>query len=818
MIRAKSISIRDFRGIRDLTLELGGDNFAVCGPNGTGKSGIVDALEFALTGNISRLSGVGTGGLSVREHGPHVDSRNKPEQAYVSMTVHIPSLKKDATIFRSVKDAKNPSLTPNDPDVRAVFAKVALHPEFALSRRELIRYVLAEPGKRAKEVQELLRLDEVETLRSLFQKIGNASDRDVKVLKNARDEAATALQRALNLTNLTAVAILTSANEKRAALSLPSLLALEANTSIKDGIVSAAVVLPPSKVAKAHAKAEVEALRTKLAGLQSPEFVSTCAKAAATVVDLSKDELFLKSASREALLREALNLFDEQVCPVCDTPWKPGDFRQRLAHKLEHYSAVSKQRKKLENKLTPIIAELEAVRTAATSVTRYGVLLSPAVDCTSIGSYVAELKHISAALNNLLPFSATSDALTATSKIPEQVHATITQLESSIAALPEPTQQDAARDFLSVGQERLDAYRQASLKLKGAEQKADAARYVFKTYGNVTTDALEKIYKNVEGSFSKLYRLVNYDDEEKFQAQLKPSIGKLGFDVDFYGRGFFPPGAYHSEGHQDGMGLCLYLALMNHLAGEAFTFAVLDDVLMSVDSGHRRQVSKMLREQFPNTQFLLTTHDEIWLRHMKTVGLIKAKRFVHFRTWNVDIGPTKWDDRDVWEELASLIKYNDVRAAAALLRNYMEHFSKEACQGLRAQVEFRGDAQFTLGDLLPNAISKMKKLLKAGKVAAQSWAQNEKISAITEQETRFGITVEASKVEQWQVNAAVHYNEWTNLHGNDFKPVVSVFKALVEAFSCKKCDSILFATPEYGEAEALRCTCGEYNLNLLMKP
>jgi hypothetical protein len=818
VIRATSISIRDFRGIRDLTLHLGGENFAICGPNGTGKSGIVDALEFALTGNISRLSGAGTGGLSVREHGPHVDSRNKPEKAYVSLTVHIPSLKKDATILRSVKDAKNPTLTPNDPDVRAVFAKVAMHPEFALSRRELIRYVLAEPGKRAKEVQELLRLDEVEALRVLFQRIANASDRDVKLLKNARDEAATALQRALNLTKLSGAAILTAANEKRAVLSLPSLPALEANTSIKDGIVSAAVAVQPSRVAKAHAKADVESLRTKLASLQSPELVSTCAKVVAAVGLLSKDEQFLQNASREALLQEALNFFDEKVCPVCDTPWKPEEFRQHLAHKLEHYSAVTNQRKELEHKLAPIIAEIEAVRTATASVARYGVLLSPAIDCTSLGGYVTELNHISTALNDFLPLSATQDALAATSKVPEQVHAAIAQLESAIAALPEPTQQDAARDFLSVGHERLEAYRQASLKLKGAEQKASTARYVFETYGNVTTNALETIYKNVESSFSTLYRLVNYDDEEKFQAQLKPSIGKLGFDVDFYGRGFFPPGAYHSEGHQDGMGLCLYLALMNHLAGEAFTFAVLDDVLMSVDSGHRRQVSKMLCEQFPNTQFLLTTHDEVWLRHMKTVGLIKAKRFVHFRKWSVDLGPTEWDGRDVWEELASLLKKNDVRGAAALLRSYMEHFSKEACEGLRAQVEFRGDAQFSLGDLLPNAISKMKKLLKAGKAAAQSWGQTEKMTAITEQEARFSAAVETSKVEQWQVNAAVHYNEWANLHQNDFEPVADAFKALVETFTCMKCNSMLFATPEHGEAEALRCACGECNVNMLKKP
>jgi predicted ATP-dependent endonuclease of OLD family len=83
MIKVEKIQIEEFRGIRDLTLEFNGKNYAICGPNGTGKSGVVDALEFALTGNISRLSGAGTGNVSVKEHAPHVDSRSNPEKARV---------------------------------------------------------------------------------------------------------------------------------------------------------------------------------------------------------------------------------------------------------------------------------------------------------------------------------------------------------------------------------------------------------------------------------------------------------------------------------------------------------------------------------------------------------------------------------------------------------------------------------------------------------------------------------------------------------------------------------------------------------------
>src|SRR4051812_11396279 len=100
MIRVESITINKFRGIRNLTLDLGGKNFAICGPNGTGKSGVVDALEFVLTGNISRLSGRGTDVLSIKDHAPHIDSRDKPDQSFVTAKIVIPSLNKKVTITR----------------------------------------------------------------------------------------------------------------------------------------------------------------------------------------------------------------------------------------------------------------------------------------------------------------------------------------------------------------------------------------------------------------------------------------------------------------------------------------------------------------------------------------------------------------------------------------------------------------------------------------------------------------------------------------------------------------------------------------------
>jgi DNA repair exonuclease SbcCD ATPase subunit len=124
MIRLEFIHIEEVRGIRNLDIEFHGKTFAISGPNGSGKSGVIDAIEFGLTGQIGRLTGRGTKGLTVAEHGPHVDKTKFPDAAFVVLKVSFPALKKTATITRKVSTPKKPKIEPNDADVRAALAEI----------------------------------------------------------------------------------------------------------------------------------------------------------------------------------------------------------------------------------------------------------------------------------------------------------------------------------------------------------------------------------------------------------------------------------------------------------------------------------------------------------------------------------------------------------------------------------------------------------------------------------------------------------------------------------------------------------------------
>ncbi|MCB4767108.1 hypothetical protein LGR54_00680 [Ancylobacter sp. Lp-2] len=537
-----------------------------------------------------------------------------------------------------------------------------------------------------------------------------------------------------------------------------------------------------------------------------------------TLTALKENEAKLADLTRDGMLATALALFDEEHCPVCETEWEPAEFRAVVEAQREQLKAAAAERKRVEELIAPVAVALEGLRPILRQLAVYARDLPTPLAFEPFAVVANEADRRAEALRNFLPLDDAIAALDTDWADVQPALEHIAMLSASVEALPEPTDRDAARDFLTVGQERLESWRHAMTKYASGKAKTDAAAKVHALYGTATDKALEAIYNEVETEFRGYYRDINADDESKFEAQLTPSLGKLGFEVDFYGKGFFPPGAYHSEGHQDGMGLCLYLALMKHLLGDQFTFAVLDDVLMSVDAGHRREVCTLLRTKFPKTQFVLTTHDPVWLNHMKSSKLVAGKSAITFRKWHVDHGPQEWKQIDVWAEVDQLVANNEIRAAAGQLRHYLEYAAAEWCARLGGRVEYRSDGKYELGDLLPAAIGAMNELYKKAKTTAQSWGDKARVEEINGCHTDFTAAVTQSQSEQWEINPAVHFNEWANLQRQDFAPVIAAFKQLEREFECHACGDLIYVVHTGKTKEAARCGCAKVNLNLKPKP
>ena len=816
MIRIEAIKIREFRGIRELELDLDRKNFGICGPNGTGKSGLVDAIEFALTGDISRLSGRGTGDLSVKDHGPHVDMRGHPANAEVELRAFIPSLGKSATIARSVAKPRAYDLVPADPQIRQVFEELQVHPEFALSRREIIRYILAQPNQRAADVQGLLRLDEVESTRKALTTVANAKQKQRDQKQQAHLAERTTLLQLFNIDTPDHQRILDTVNEMRASLSLKPLDKLDADTAFKEGVPEAA-----KAAASAIKKVDAQSDLVKLAehyGKEEPGKAAAKRTAALKVIrQLVGDADALRTLKRQSLIAAGIELVDDDSCPLCDADWERENLLSYLAGKLESARQASILLRSLNDDINHVIAARAAFASLLDRLVSFCLKLDPAVQADAIRTCAEELEAGNVVLR---AFVANTSGIARAQDILEEewwvlcaeAREQAKACAAGVAALPEVSKEDQARDFLTRAEDQFRRAVRTRLASAKADEQSTIAAKSLEIYQTQSDAVLEELYDEVADDFTAHYRSINGEDEGAFEGKLIPSAAKLGFDVDFYGRGKFPPGAYHSEGHQDGMGLCLYLALMKRTLGDGYTFSVLDDVLMSIDADHRREVCKLLVREFPSTQFILTTHDRVWLKFMHTEGLVKNS--VTFSGWSVETGPKVWRRRDVWDEIEDALREDDIGTAAGKLRRYLEHIAGVLCDSLRAEVRFKGDGQYDLGDLMPPVINRWRKKLVDATKAAKSWSKDDDVTTLSAWLVRLDDARQRTQAEQWAINPAIHYNQWASFQAHEFREVVRAFADLLETMQCAVCESFIELQPRTTQPELIRCNCGEIALNL----
>jgi hypothetical protein len=816
MIQIESIKILELRGIRELTLEMNRGSFVISGPNGSGKSGVIDAIQFALTGEIARLKGAGTGDLTLSAHGPHVEARSDPDAASVCLTVYIPHLQKKATITRTIKQPKKPKISPDEADVRAIFEEVALHPEISLSRREIIKFILTEATQRSRDVQTLLKLDDIDQTRATLKTTENKLDNGYATAKAQAGASEDSLKRHLDLPALKAEDLLQAVNKRRTLLALTPLTALTKETDLSEGI-SEGSQLEGSPQSKESAAADVQAILSAIESGVETELVASVTQLLQGVAKIEAAPLLLAAINRHSFIQRGLDLVDGPNCPLCDTVWDIEALRAHLRDKLEQSreaQAIREQLLRTAREVTNAIIRIRALITAAGKVAETtkelsAVLAAWSGDLQSFSESIASVEGVIAAKGRFE---------TGWSMMPPALIAELQVLAEKVKARPDKSATVEANKFLVVAQERLRNLRQA--RRDAEEKKAIAAlgKAAYKTYCDVSEAALVSLYEEVEKEFGSFYRAINQDDEGDFKAKFEAANGKLGLLVDFHKKGMFPPGAYHSEGHQDGMGVCLYLALMKRVLSSNFTLAVLDDVVMSVDSQHRKQFCKLLKHSFPHTQFVITTHDQVWARQLRSEGVIGTKSAVAFHTWSVETGPILDEVAEIWDKIDADLAKNEVPTAAARLRRHLEYVASDLADELGAKVHYRADGGYDMGELLSAVIGRQGELLKLAAKTAKSWGDDAELAKVVAfQESRAKILAERNG-EEWVINKAVHYNEWADLSKNDFKPVVSAFRHLLEQFRCDKtqCDSWLSLSPKVNPTD-LRCGCGNLRFNLKEK-
>ncbi len=813
MIKLETIHIEEVRGIRKLDLDFHRETFAIYGPNGSGKSGIIDAIEFGLTGQMGRLTGRGTKGLSVAQHGPHVDKAKFPDAAFVTLKVFLTDLNKSVTMTRFVADPARPAITPDSEEIRSVLAEVSDHPEITLSRREILRFILVEPAKRSEEIQALLKLEEIGDARKALNAALNKLTIGLSEAESLVRSRRAALQLHLQIPVVKPEFVLEAVNQRRKVLSLPEITELTKDTRLDDALTltgGATDFNKESALRDIAALAEAEQQSATLGAAEVRIILSDLAR-------LNDDPALASALEQRAFVEKGLSLVDSAVCPLCDTPWPDIEhLREHLKAKLAKSEEAKSLQEELSRGATQLSDKVLQFSGLLPAVAKLAMAMGEKEFAESLTVWKRKLDDLKL---NLLTIDRIRKLGTRLEGdwlgVPDKFSPSLGSLEEKVRAKPNQSATIDAQTFLTTAQVRLNDLREIRRTHVAAERSKSAGKLAYETYCSVLEEELNKLYDEVQADFSMFYRVLNGPDESKFTAKLTPSPSSLSLDVNFYERGLFPPAAYHSEGHQDGMGVCLYLTLMRRLLGDKFTLSLLDDVVMSVDSGHRYEFCKLLKAHFPNTQFIITTHDRLWSEQMKSAGLVRGKTSIAFYSWTIDTGPLVQSNDEIWDEIAAALAKGKVESAGAALRRHLEYAMSVLADQLGARPQYRADGTYELDEMLTSVLKRAKELWGKAAEAAKYW-KNDVAEKEARERKQFLAACDASaRVEQWAVNKLVHYNAWANFGKNDFEPVARAFKELLECFRCKSCDGWIYVLPRVNP-QSLRCTCTKIEFNLAL--
>jgi len=399
------------------------------------------------------------GEISLKEHGPHVDSRDRPDKAKVSVRLTIPSLNKQVVLERTVKDPNRPKITPSDPEALKVLSYIARHPEFALSRREIIKYVISIPGDRSSEIQELLKLSSVGQLRAVLQRIANSKERELVPLERERSITRDRLLEALQISDLTAKSILEAVNARRALLGLAPIETLTATISLRDGLDTTTPHAEAQRVSKTQAAEATQQLTAILDNLSNSEIKAQCDDIIRQLSDLVGSPIVANRVRRQELLNLALSLVEGEYCPVCDTSWKPDELKQKIEDKLRLLDSIVTKRKELESRIAPITRLLSNVTSLVESVEHHGTGFKPVQNLPQLSKFRRQLAQSISALSDFVPVERAIEALKEVQIVPPEIRIEIEEFTKLLSRVPEPSKQDISRDYLTLGQERLSQTR-----------------------------------------------------------------------------------------------------------------------------------------------------------------------------------------------------------------------------------------------------------------------------------------------------------------------------------------------------------------------
>lgn len=694
--KIKNITIKGLRGVKkQIDLSLNGKSILLYGDNGTGKSSITDAFEWFYYDKVNHLSSEEIG----RDGKEALRNIYLEETESAAIRIDFSSIALSSEKSLNIKKGKLITENSNSEDAYVQYIKKSQQENLILRYQNLRDFVDNSKTDKLKYFSDIIGFSEVTKVKDVIKKSFNAIKSEIK---NGGYENQIQTQQSTLLSNIGAniyseIQLFEKLNE----------LIKPLNTGININQFNDIETLI-EKIKKPTDNKIIE----KLNFLQKCSDLLTNIKRDITTINdqylkyfkefdkLFEDVESIKQKIFEELLNTGKHLlsqkyYSDNKCPLClqnkekqeliteiDDRLKVIELSKQKLTAFEEIKTVTKELienriKKIDSALTENLINEETYIELKKSIETIKSKLS--VFISEINIKLLSGKRIK-----------TIDEI----KLIDSDFDYVSNINEDILSIKETLKKDNSSDIrvkVEFAKNSFNQIKQLNTKLQKLNQQKDNIEIIYNAFAKKQKEGLESFLNNFSSIINEYYQFMNVDEAFKdlkiIPIEDDEELKGITIQFKFNDKEVTPLQKYFSESHLNCYGLAFFLASVNAF-NKGNEFIILDDIISSFDTNHRKRFADLLFEKFNDYQIILLTHESEWYEYIRAIAKNKGW-LLNKINWNEENGAhIEESPVDIRERIVNNIKNNIETNLGNDIRIYLEYFLKQICYNLEVKVNY----------------------------------------------------------------------------------------------------------------------------------
>lgn len=686
--KVNRITVKSFRGISYESSIDFEDITILCGENGTGKSSFVNAFEYLFSNGLDFLKR---------------DTIKREESI-----VHNGNAKEDIGIkiyFKNGKTLEYGKKT-NDPELKEIISNdYVKNASFILNRRNLLKFVEGNRTDRYVAVMDLCGFNKLKKFQSVFSSTFNDIDKELEKKLIEYDERLGKLSQIIVKNN--DLEYEESILELNKIIKRNDLNLIDEDTDISDYLVNLHIGTDDHL---SRAKREFDLIFDEM----NKDDLDITLKNLLSEYDNVVYDNFKSTNDLITLLDKSYDFIESnnpEKCPVCDSDLDKNilntlnDNLNNLKEKDKDFSEWKHEFNKYLFKLNEFIHDLDDLDSNILKLRSNdsgNELLN-----ISFNNEKLILRNLYSDLNDLVN---TGEKIRVKENLFKGINDKLILLKENLVKYFEENQGNSDLFIINNALVELSKIKDLEAQILNLNSKHLIAKKAFDTYTKSKEAFINEIINEIKEDIKFFYNYIHDDDEITSPDIKLTSTNQLEVFLDSFGDSV-DPRSFASEGHLDSLGLCMFLAFNKKF--NPIPLIILDDVIATVDMGHKERIARLLIDEFDDYQIFITTHSNLWADQLRrlTFNTPRDPKLYNIIRWNLIEGPNLAEPIDSEEKIKKYLspEHYDLNAAGNTARRYLEYILKQICEINEIPVVYSD--QPSLDDMFGRAKSDTKKMI-----------------------------------------------------------------------------------------------------------